>query len=287
MIPSHQNHYKTLGVVLGGGGARGFAHIGVLKVLSEFGITISRLSGCSMGGLIASALAIGMSIDEIERIALRFQSKREIIRLIDRTPSRKGLLAGKNVRKFLTEFIPANLCIEETRIPLIMNAVDLNSGKEIPLNEGNLIDAIMATTAIPGFFPPVEIGPYRLVDGGALNDVPVNFLKESSVDLILAVDVHQRNNHLQSSSPLSQPEPLPIPILPMMQDFYRVETIVTGKLVEFNLERFPPDMLISPKIPAEVTTFVGFQHVSEVISAGEVAMRDSIPQLLNLLSVHD
>jgi NTE family protein len=240
-----------------------------------------------MGGLIASALAIGMSIDEIERIALRFQSKREIIRLIDRTPSRKGLLAGKNVRKFLTEFIPSNLCIEETRIPLIMNAVDLNSGKEIPLNEGNLIDAIMATTAIPGFFPPVEIGPYRLVDGGALNDVPVNFLKESSVDLILAVDVHQRNNHLQSSSPLSQPEPLPIPILPMMQDFYRVETIVTGKLVEFNLERFPPDMLISPKIPAEVTTLVGFQHVSEVISAGEVAMRDSIPQLLNLLSVHD
>jgi len=287
MIPSHQNHYKTLGVVLGGGGARGFAHIGVLKVLSEFGITISRLSGCSMGGLIASALAIGMSIDEIERIALRFQSKREIIRLIDRTPSRKGLLAGKNVRKFLTEFIPSNLCIEETRIPLIMNAVDLNSGKEIPLNEGNLIDAIMATTAIPGFFPPVEIGPYRLVDGGALNDVPVNFLKESSVDLILAVDVHQRNNHLQSSSPLSQPEPLPIPFLPMMQDFYRVETIVTGKLVEFNLERFPPDMLISPKIPAEVTTLVGFQHVSEVISAGEVAMRDSIPQLLNLLSVHD
>ena len=240
-----------------------------------------------MGGLIAAAVAIGMSIDEIEKIALRFQSKREIIRLIDRTPSRKGLLAGKNVRKFLAEFIPSNLCIEETSIPLIMNAVDLNSGIEIPLKEGNLIDAIMATTAIPGFFPPVEIGPYRLVDGGALNDVPVNYLKVSSVDVILAVDVHQRDNHLQSSSPLSHHEPLPIPIFPMMQDFYRVETIVTGKLVEFNLERFPPDMLISPKIPAEVTTLVGFHHVSEVISAGEVAMRDSMPQLLNLLSVHD
>jgi len=279
-----QNHYKTLGVVLGGGGARGLAHIGVLKVLAEFGITISSLAGCSMGGLIASTLAMGMPVNEIEKIALRFQSRREIIRLVDRTPSRKGLLAGNKIRKFLSEFIPPDLCIEETKIPLVMNAVDLISGEEIPLRQGNLIDAIMATTAIPGLFSPVEVGPYRLVDGGTLNDVPVNYLKETIVGVILAVNVHQRNQDGHGSNQVSRSGHVPLSILPMMQDFYRVETIVTGKLVEQNLERFPPDILISPSISNEITSLFGFQHVGEVINAGEIAMRERMPQLLDLLT---
>lgn len=272
-----------LGLVLGGGGARGLAHIGVIKVLSEAGIPFSHLAGCSMGGLIASLLAVGMSVDEIESIARRFSNTREILKLIDRTPSRKGLLAGKNIRKFLSRFIPRDFRIEDTQIPLILNAVDLISGKEIELKEGNLIESIMATTAVPGFFPAVEMGPYRLVDGGMLDDVPVKFMKNTDAELILAVDVHQSAEDRSDPDVESEHEHIPLPIPAFMQDFYRMEMIMTTTLIKINLENFPPDLLVRPKIPTDVSLFFGFMKVKEIIKAGEEAMRVQLPSLKALL----
>jgi len=183
---------KRIGLVLGGGGARGLAHIGVIKVLEESGFQVSLLAGCSMGGLIASLYATGMPVNEIERVARRLSNIREWLKLVDRAPSRKGLLAGKKIRHYLSRFIAPGDRIEQTRIPLVMNAVDLNTGSEIELREGNLLDAIMATTAVPGFFSPVEIGPFRLVDGGILDDVPVKCIKSICPYPIVAVDVHKK-----------------------------------------------------------------------------------------------
>jgi len=275
---------KLLGLALGGGGARGLAHIGVLKVLSRNGIKISCLSGCSMGGIIASTYAIGLSIDEIENIAKRLNSKREILKLVDRTPNRRGLLAGKNVRKYLSNHIDPTTRIEDSLIPLCMNAVDLISGKEILLDKGNLIDSIMATTAVPGFFPPVEIGPYRLVDGGVLDDVPVKYLKGSVAEVILAVDVHQQNQHNSPINDARQHEHIPMLLPGIVQDFYRVEMIMTSTLVEKNMQEFPPDLLINPAIPDDITSLFGFNRVNEIIRAGEEAMESKLSELFHLLT---
>lgn len=283
MTESSKSHQKKLGLVLGGGGARGLAHIGVLKVLLNNDISISNLAGCSMGAIIAASLAIGLQISEIEKIARRFNSKREIIKLVDRTPSRRGLLAGRNVRKYLSNHISPSARIEETIIPLCMNAVDLISGKEILLDKGNLLDGLMATTAVPGFFPPVEVGSYRLVDGGVLDDVPVKHLKRSVDDVILAVDVHQRNYEFASSDDTRPYEHIPLPLPGILQDFYRVEMIMTSTLVEKNLQENPPDLLITPAIPEDITTLFGFNRVNEIIHAGEEAMEARLPELTRLL----
>ena len=276
---------KKVGLVLGGGGARGLSHIGAAKILNEYGVQISELAGCSMGALIASAMAIGLPIEEIESIARRFNSKREIIKLLDRTPSRRGLLAGKSIRKYLSNFIDPEYQIENTHIPLTMNAVDLITGEEIALTRGNLLDGIMASTAIPGVFPPVEIGPYRLVDGGVLNDVPVKYLRKSSVDILIAVDVHQYSHDEQPTPPTQLPyEHIPLPIPALVQNFYRVEMIMTSALISRNLQDYPPDILVTPTIPGDITALFGFNRVDEIIRAGELAMLEKIPDLLNLIA---
>jgi len=284
MANSIKVQQRKLGLVLGGGGARGLAHIGVLKVLINNGINIACLAGCSMGGIIASSLAIGLPIDEIERIAKRLNSKREILKLLDRTPNRRGLLAGKNIRKYLSNHIDPEATIEDTLIPLCMNAVDLITGKEILLDRGNLLDSIMATTAVPGFFPPVEIGPYRLVDGGVLDDVPVKNLKGSNADVIMAVDVHLMNQSSNNIEDAHLHEHIPLPLPGILQDFYRVEMIMTSTLVEQNMKEFPPDLLITPAVPADITSLFGFSRVNEIILAGEQAMEARLSDLLLLLN---
>jgi len=275
---------KRIGLVLGGGGARGLAHIGVIKVLEESGFQVSLLAGCSMGGLIASLYATGMPVNEIERVVSRLSNIREWLKLVDRAPSRKGLLAGKKIRHYLSRFIAPGVRIEQTRIPLVMNAVDLNTGSEIELREGNLLDAIMATTAVPGFFSPVEIGPFRLVDGGILDDVPVKCIKSICPYPIVAVDVHKKIQEPAISDKGSNLERIPLPLPPFMQDFYRVEMIMTTTFIQINLAQHPPDLLIRPAIPSDVSLFFGFQKVKEIIQAGEVAMRERLPDLHSLFS---
>ena len=271
-----------IGLALGGGGARGLAHIGVIKALEEARVPISHLAGCSMGGLIAALYSIGLSSSQIETIALKFSHTREMLKMVDRTPTRKGLMAGKNFRKFLTKYIPESLQVTNASIPLILNAVDIITGKEIELSSGSLLDSIMATTAVPGFFPPVEIGPYRLVDGGILDDVPVKFLKRYPLDAIVAVDVHQSIDdiHVNESMPY---EHIPLPIPSFLQDLYRVEMIVTTTLIKKNMEDYPPDILIQPKLPTDVSLFFGFVKAKEIIEAGEQAAREKMPDILALL----
>lgn len=141
----------------------------------------------------------------------------------------------------------------------------------------------MATTAVPGFFPPVDIGPYKLVDGGMLDDVPVKYLKESPAEVILAVDVHQHEVMANAAEEKFPYEHIPLPIPPFMQDFYRAEMIMTTTLIKINLEKFPPDILVQPKLPADVSLFFGFLKVKEIIESGEQAMREKLPELVGLI----
>ena len=181
---------KSLGLALSGGGARGLAHIGVLKVLEENNISISYISGCSMGGLVGSLFALGYSVNEIENIAKKYTSLREMINLVDRSPSRRGLIVGHRLRNLLSKWIDNEIAFSSTKIPLVLNAVDLISSQEIVLCEGSILDAVMSTIAIPGLFAPVNNKGMQLVDGGTLNNLPVSNLKQFTPEVTLAVDVH-------------------------------------------------------------------------------------------------
>lgn len=273
-----------IGLALSGGGARGFAHIGILKILEEAGIQIDCVSGTSMGGIIAAAFATGISLTKIEEHAIRLSSIKEIIKLADLTPPRRGILEGKRVHEYLREIFDEEITFEDLPIPLALNAVDLLTGEEIVLKNGALLPAILATICVPGLFTPVEMGDFQLVDGGVLNNVPTSWARELGAEFIIAVDVQldPRNQPPWQDQPHKPHWPLQLP--EFFLDFYRAELIMVARLTHQNLAQCPADVLIQPPIADDITMFFGFLRAGEIIAAGEEAARQALPQIQQLLS---
>ena len=187
------NRKPELGLALSGGGARGLAHIGVLKVLEAYDLQPDYLAGTSMGGVIAAAYASGMSLDEMEQIALEYAATRKLLQLADPTIPRNGLFQGNRLQTFFDQHLQGRT-FADLRIPLTLVAVDLNSGQEIHIREGLVADALRATVSIPGLLPPVERDGHRLVDGGLLNNLPVDVVREMGADVVLGVDISMSGN---------------------------------------------------------------------------------------------
>lgn len=261
-----------VGLALSGGGARGLAHIGVLKVFEEQGVPIHALAGTSMGGLIAAAYAAGMSTSELEAAALKLANLRELAALVDLRPPRRGLLAGKHVRKYLTNFVDEDLTFDELKVPLAMQAVDLRSGTEHTLQEGNVLDAVMATSAFPGVFPPVELHGCQLVDGGVLNNLPAELPRQLGADVVIAVNVTAA---LDADDMDAQTDGS-IFSRGITKDLMRVALIVSRAMTEVKLKETPPDLLLCPPIPAKAGVFSGFTHAAEIIAAGETCARENL-----------
>lgn len=279
MTNNDYSKQKELGIVLSGGGARGLAHIGILKVLEKEKIKISCISGCSMGGLVGAVYALTNSVDQVEEIFLRHTSLRALISIVDRSPRRRGLIIGKRLRNLISNIIGEKTTFADLKIPLVVNAVDLITSQEITFTEGNLVDAVMSTISIPGFFAPVSVGNYQLIDGGMLNNLPVSNVKIFNPEVVLAVDAHPdivREKPWQFSS--TKPRwagAVPDYVL----DFYRAEMIMSYYLTDFFLVRFPPDLYIRPKLPPEITTFYGYHHALALIKNGEKAMQKNLELL--------
>ncbi len=180
----------VVGIALGGGGARGFAHIGVLKVLEREGIFPRLVAGTSMGGVIGAMYAAGLSATQMEAEAVKATSRRaDMIRAIDVSVSQTGLVRGARIYDYIAGVIGLETKFSDLRRPLSMVAVDLNTGREVVLHSGRVADAVRATISVPGVFRPVEIGRLRLVDGGMLNNVPVDVVRKMGADVVIAVDV--------------------------------------------------------------------------------------------------
>jgi NTE family protein len=269
---------KRLGLTLSGGGSRGLAHIGVLKVLEREHIPIHCLSGSSMGGIIAAAYACGITVEELEREAIRMGSVRELAKLVDLRPPRRGLLAGENVRDYLAQLIPEGITFDQLKIPTALKAVDLHSGTEVDFTEGLVLDAVVATSAFPGIFPPFEHDGKYLVDGGVLNNLPVDLLKRLGANCTLAINVSPTFDGAASDPP---PSVAKLPIFAF--DIYLTILLMTRTLTERRLERRPPDLLIEPNIPLTYGLFSGFSQPGEVVSIGEKAAEASLDRIRNLL----
>jgi NTE family protein len=283
MINPMNTKQKSLGLVLSGGGARGFAHIGVLKVLLENNIKISAISGCSMGGLLAALYACGISIYDIENIAMRFSSVTEMIRLVDRSPKRRGLIVGHRVRSFINRYIADTITFKELKLPLFLTSVDLITSKVVVLNKGNLLDSIMATIALPGFFAPVAIDDKLLVDGGVLDNLPSKPLNGLHLDKTIAVDVHVDTYNSRPFYLSDDKRKGSVSLPDFFWDFYQAEMIMVSEITRRNNEETPVDYLIRPDIPSEITMFLGFQKVKEIISAGEEKARQVLPEIIDSL----
>jgi len=178
----------SVGLALSGGGARGLAHIGVLRALEREGIPVDYLAGTSMGGVIAAGYAAGMSSADLERESLAITQKRHMVHLADPGLPNGGLIQGEGYYAFFKKEF-GDKTFAELNLPLAVVAVDLNSHQEVVLREGPVALALRATTSLPGLFKPVEINGMRLVDGGVLNNLPVDVVSQMGAEVIIAVDI--------------------------------------------------------------------------------------------------
>lgn len=186
---------KKVGLALGGGAALGAAHIGVLKALEEQNIQVQFISGTSIGALIASLYAFGVSVDEIEDIAVHL-SWLDITNL---SLSKYGLLSNAKMEKLISQHIKYEL-IEEAKIPLAMIATDISNGEKVVLDKGNIAQSIMASSCIPGIFIPVDIDERMLVDGAITENVPVQTVKKMGAEYIIGVDLNPIHAHGKPSN---------------------------------------------------------------------------------------
>ncbi|MDX1530763.1 MAG: patatin-like phospholipase family protein [Rhodothermales bacterium] len=269
----------VLGLVLGGGGARGLSHIGVLKVLEREGLEPDVLAGASMGGLLGAAYASGVRAERLEQEILNLSRASKLIRLADWIPTVRALFSGRKFEAFLTKQMGADLRFGDLRRPLALTTVDLHSGREVVFTEGSVVAAMRATMSIPGVFAPVEHGPYRLVDGGILNNVPVDLARELGAEVVVAVDVLPYFSENRPGEPAAV-DPLEPPLLPRgVRDVWQAAFIAVSALTECNLDRTRPEVEIRPALPTDVTLLYGFTRAEELIAAGAAAAEAALPDL--------
>lgn len=180
---------RSLGLVLSGGGARGFAHIGAIAVIEEAGYAVDRLGGCSMGALIAAMTALGLDADQI-----RDRCHEELVRKApfnDWTVPRVALIRSRKAGRML-ERIFGELQIEELPRSLFTVSADLLSSRTVVHRRGPLDESVGASMSIPGLVPPLARGGQLLVDGGVLNNLPVDLMHDSHEGPVIAIDVVRR-----------------------------------------------------------------------------------------------
>ncbi len=175
---------KKVGIALSGGAARGFAHLGVLKVLVEHNIPIDFISGTSAGSIAGAAFASGLSAAEIAEIG----KKMSWFRMTGFSYSAKGLLSNASMGAFFRKHFPHDK-FEDLPTPFAAVACDLETGEEVILKNGDLIEAVRASCAIPGVFAPVIRDGKILIDGGVIANVPTNAVRELGAEIVIAVDV--------------------------------------------------------------------------------------------------
>ncbi|MEZ4541276.1 MAG: patatin-like phospholipase family protein [Chloroflexota bacterium] len=273
-----------LGLVLGGGGARGLAHIGVMQVFQRESVPVDLIAGTSMGALVGALYAAGVPIATVKEEVGRLSSLKEQLKLVDVNLSAAGLsLGGRRIYNFMADLLGEDLTFADLRLPLAMASVDIRTGREVVLQGGLVIDAVRASISVPGIFEPVNLGDYRLVDGGVLDNVPVDVARSMGATQTIAVDVlpsFSRNR--PGMAPVETG--LQLPFGPSsFTELYNVVMIMLAALTDSRLSEYRPDLIIRPELPAGITLMSGFSRAEEIIAAGETAAEDALPAIRALL----
>lgn len=284
---------SKLGLALGGGGARGFAHIGLLKVLDAEGIKVHSIIGCSMGAVIGGLYAYFRNAKKVEEFIFEILSRSEFKNLginklrenfaeedqsyfeqffnyIDkRLQVLKSLnrlsYFDKKVTDEIFDLLP-EVSIENLNINFSAVATDLLTGQKINFTKGKLRDVVKASSAIPGIFPPVEYQNYFLVDGSASDIVPAGRVKEIGADRVIAVNVMRGINTIE------KPENV-------LNILYRTEDITSYHLSLMRLQE--AELVIHP--PLNDYYWTDFGKAEELISTGEIAARENLGRIKKLV----
>lgn len=262
-----------VGLALGGGYARGLAHIGVLEVLERENIPIDMIAGTSIGALVGALYARQKEAGILKKQALALDWI-AVTSLVDLTIPKSGLIGGKRVTNLLRRFI-GDIRFAELDIPLACVATDIVTGEEVVLNEGSVLEAVRASISIPVIFSVCKQQNRYLVDGGLVNPVPVSVLKKMGADVIIAVDVTpdriERANYLTKNAEAKEPSLFQV----MAQSIY-ITTYLSARVVSEGA-----DVLIHPNLahiaPGE------FHRASECILEGELAAVDCLSKIKRLL----
>jgi NTE family protein len=245
-----------IGLALGSGGARGFAHVGVVKALRDAGIPIHMIAGSSMGALVGAMVSIGHTDDNLKRMATLFKRKY----YMDYIVPKMGFISGKKIKE-LIRMLTQQKRIEDCEIPLAIVATDLLLGEKVVFRSGRIADAVRASISIPGILVPEKIDGRLLVDGGVIDRVPVSVAREMGADLVIAVDI----SHFKAS-----PE-----VLSIFDVITQSIDIMQREMVRWH--EVSADIMIRPMVEQYSST--AFKDVNDIIEIGEDAGRKQITKI--------
>jgi NTE family protein len=301
-------------LALGGGGAAGIAHIGVLQVLAENGIAVRAIAGTSIGAEIGAFAATGMPPAEMVELATSFDWKQTLQLFMPDLPT-GGLVSGKNIVEFLESRLGAHR-IEDLSIGFVAVATDLATGEEAVIDRGGVVDAVRASISLPGIIAPFEIDGRRLIDGGVVNPLPFDVARERFGGPVVAVAVDsgsQKRSQLTSASPqwptrvsqlLEQPWMPRVPALRTWLEEYvagsgkgrdqpppwgtqrvlqRAMEITEAEIVRQRARMNPPDLVLTPDV-RDIGTFE-FYRAGDAIEAGRRVALDNLAALRRLAQV--
>jgi NTE family protein len=275
-------------LALGGGGAKGNSHIGVLRRLEAEGFRVRSVAGTSFGGIVAVMYALGNPPAMIQKIFEEVDQHHLYGRDPEDGPS---LLGFAGVRRMI-ERVLGDKTFDDLQIPCAVTAVDINNGMEVTLSKGKLTDAVLATIALPGIFPVQHFNGWQLVDGGVLNPVPVSVARELSPDLpVVAVTL---NGELGAPVPgyaIPVPEIIPrqiaeriarISLAQSLDVFLRSVDVSSRAVASFRLMLDKPDVIIRPKV--QHLNILDQVVIADVAQLGEDAVEEVLPQLKRAVS---
>lgn len=288
---------KKVHLVLGSGGARGVAHIGVIEVLEEYGYEIVSVTGCSMGAVVGGMYAAGHL--RAYRDWMLTLTKTMQFRIMDFTLARQGFLKGERIFNILQEVTGPQL-IEQLRIPFTAVATDMVQNKEVHYRSGDLYKAFRASIAIPGVFTPVMENGQFLVDGGVLNPLPLNLVTRKEDEGIVAVNLNGAPAPAETPTAVEE-EQEEVRLLwkwlsPIMQDTkkeqkevlpaaaYSIRELLQSsyimtqdRLVDLMLQAYPPDVLV--EIPRNTCSTFEFYKAQSLVETGRECCRKALVSL--------
>jgi NTE family protein len=259
---------RKVGLALGGGAARGLAHIGVLEVLEKEGIPVDMIAGTSAGAAIGALYAQGKPASQIKELALKI-GWMQFLSLVDLALPRSGFVEGTKIKNLLKSII-GDISFSDLSIPLACIATDIGSGQEVVINDGSVLEGVRASISIPVIFAAVKWQDRYLVDGGLVNPVPVRTVREMGADFIIAVNVNvMPATAAQKKPPKKAKQPGMFNVL--LQSIY----ISTYSVVRSSLEG--ADIVIEPQL-ADIG-YGDFHRIRDCIAQGELAAQDSVAKI--------
>jgi NTE family protein len=266
VAPPKAVRHIRIGLALGGGAARGFAHIGVIKALEAQGIVPDVVVGTSAGSLVGALYAAGNNGFALHKLALQMDEAAISDWSVPFFAKATGVFKGEALQSYVNSTVH-NVPLERLKIPFGAVATDLNSGLPILFRRGNTGVAVRASSAVPGVFQPVRIGEHTYVDGGLTSPVPVRFAREMGADFVIAVNI--------SSQPDAQPSSSTLDVL--LQTF----AIMGQSINHYELQ--DADIVIQPRLGGMKGS--DFQGRNDAILAGEQAASLLMPEIKRKLAV--